>query len=181
MFRSDILGPGASWCARIGSFGCSSVGAVASRTNSRRWRGKLIGSFKFYHPFMNWARTCLQDGSEYVACDNGLKSTQPKSVHFPWKFVSSQLKNSKGEEIPFPVNDEQDRRWARRLEWVIEEHLDRAEDDLDKLQADYEAVLRRSQEAHERRYDRAYISDLTKRLDAANKSLRHFHLYGHMQ
>jgi hypothetical protein len=64
---------------------------------------------------------------------------------------------------------------------MIEEHLDRAEDDLDKLQADYEAVLRRSQEAHERRYDQAYFSDLTKRLDAANKSLRHFHLYGHMQ
>ena len=104
-----------------------------------------------------------------------------KAIIFPWKFVSSQLKNSKSEEILFPVNDEQDCRWARRLEWVIKEHLDRAEDDLDKLQADYEAVLRRSQEAHERRYDQAYISDLTKRLDAANKSLRHFHLYGHMQ
>jgi hypothetical protein len=68
----------------------------------------------------------------------------------PWTF---QLKNSKGDEILFPVNDEQDCRWARRLEWVIEEHLDRAEDDLDKLQADYEAVFRRSEEAHERRYD----------------------------
>ncbi len=56
-----------------------------------------------------------------------------------------------------------------------------AEDDLDKLQADYEAVLRQSREAHERKYDQSYISDLTKRLDAANKSLRQFHLYGHMQ
>ena len=95
--------------------------------------------------------------------------------------MSSQLKNSKGDEIFFPVDDDQDRLWARRLEWVIEEHLDRAEDDLDTLQADYEAVLRLSREAHERMYDQAYISDLTKRLDAANKSLRHFHLYGHMQ
>ena len=66
--------------------------------------------------------------------------------------MSSQLKNSKGEEIFFPVDDDQDRLWARRLEWVIEEHLDRAEDDLDTLQADYEAVLRLSREAHERMY-----------------------------
>jgi hypothetical protein len=29
----------------------------------------------------------------------------PKRVHFPWKFVSSELKNSKGEEIFFPIND----------------------------------------------------------------------------
>jgi hypothetical protein len=43
----------------------------------------------------------------------------PKRVHFPWKFVSSELKNYKGEEILFPVNDEQDRRRARRLKWVI--------------------------------------------------------------
>jgi hypothetical protein len=105
----------------------------------------------------------------------------PKRVHFPWKFVSSELKNYKGEEILFPVNDEQDRRWARRLKRVIKEHLDRAEDDVDKLQSNYESVLCQSREAHERKYDQAYISNLTKRLDAANNSLCHFHLYGHMQ
>ncbi len=108
---------------------------------------------------MNWARTCLQ-------------------IHAAEKLLFS---NSKGDVNLVPVNDEQGRRWARRLEWVIKEHLDHAEDDLDKLQADYEAVLRRYQEAHERRYDQAYISNLTKQLDAANKSLRQFHLYGHMQ
>jgi hypothetical protein len=75
------------------------------------------------------------------------------------------------------LNDEQDRRWARRLKWVIKEHLDRAEDDQDKLQSDYESVPRQSWEAHERKYDQAYISDLTKRLDAANKSMHHFQLY----
>ena len=88
---------------------------------------------------------------------------------------------TKGNEIIFPINDERDRLWARQLERVIKEHLDWVEDDLDKLQSDYEAVLRQSREAHERKYDQAYISDLTKRLDAANKSLLHFNLYGHMQ
>jgi hypothetical protein len=60
---------------------------------------------------------------------------------------------------------------------VIEEHPDRAVDDLDKLQADYEAVRRRPQEAHEWMYDQSYISNLTKRLDAANKSICQFHQY----
>ena len=51
--------------------------------------------------------------------------TPPQRFHFPWKFVSSQLTNSKGDEIFYPVNDERDRQWARRLEWVIGHHLDR--------------------------------------------------------
>jgi hypothetical protein len=92
-----------------------------------------------------------------------------------------RIENSKDEEIFFPVHDEQDHRWARRLKWVIKKHLGPAEDDLNKLQSDNESVLRQSREAHKRKYDQAYISDLTKRLDASNKSLRHFHLYGHMQ
>ena len=62
-------------------------------------------------------------------------------VHYQWKFVSSLLKNSKNEEIVFPVNDDRDRRWARRLEWAIEEHLDRAKADMDQLQTDFEQVL----------------------------------------
>ncbi len=40
---------------------------------------------------------------------------------------------------------------AKRLEWAIEKHRDIAEDDLDKLQQDYEHVLRQSKEAHERK------------------------------
>jgi hypothetical protein len=98
------------------------------------------------------------------------------------RFVTSYL-NSQGQRDHLPVNDEDDRLWAKRLEWVIEvfeEHLDRdhrAEDSLDKLQSEYEAVLRQSREAHERKYDH----DLPMRLDAVNKSLSQFHLYGHMQ
>jgi hypothetical protein len=48
---------------------------------------------------------------------------------------------------------------------VIRQHLDRAKDDLDELQADYEPVLRQSREAHERKYDQAHTSYLTERLD----------------
>jgi hypothetical protein len=88
------------------------------------------------------------------------------------------IEKFKGDEIfiGLPVNDSDetlgDRRWAGRLEWVIREHLDRVGDDPDKLQSDYEAVLRKPREVHERKYDQAYISDLTMRLDAANKNPR---------
>ena len=77
------------------------------------------------------------------------------------------------------MNDKQDHRCAGKVKLVIKEQLDWAGDDLDKLQSDNGSVLRQSREAHERKYDQAYISDLTKRLDAANKSLRQYHLYGH--
>jgi hypothetical protein len=103
----------------------------------------------------------------------------PQRFHFPWKFVSSQLTNSKGDEIFYPVNDERDRQWARRLEWVIGHHLDRAEDDLEELHADYLAVLRESREAHERKYDQEHIAELNKRLEATNKSLREFRAHGY--
>jgi hypothetical protein len=61
-----------------------------------------------------------------------------------WVGIAWVGKNLQGRGDLFPVNDEQDGRWARRLKWAIKEHLDRAEDDLDKLQSDYESVLRQS-------------------------------------
>ncbi len=39
------------------------------------------------------------------------------AANFPWKFACTQLKNSHG-EIFYPVRDDRDRLWARRLEWV---------------------------------------------------------------
>ena len=67
-------------------------------------------------------------------------------MHYPWGFVSSQLMNSKGGEIFYRVNDDRDRKWARRLEWVVKQHLDRAEDELDQRQQEFEAVLRQCKE-----------------------------------
>ena len=86
--------------------------------------------------------------------------------------MSSQLKKANGDEIFYPVNDDRDRQWARRLEWVVKQHLDRAEDDLDELHADYIDVMRQSKEAHERKYDQRHIVDLYKQLDTANRALR---------
>ncbi len=66
-------------------------------------------------------------------------------VHFPkypWGSVSSLLMNSKGEEIIYRVEDDRDQIWARRLELVVDQHLDRAADKQNQLQRDFEAVLR---------------------------------------
>ncbi len=56
----------------------------------------------------------------------------PPCFNYPYRFVSSVQKNSKGDEILFPVNDDRDRQWAKRLDWVVERHLDRAEDELEE-------------------------------------------------
>jgi hypothetical protein len=72
-----------------------------------------------------------------------------------------------------------------QVQTPVSHHPDRAEEPLDELQADYEAVLHQSQESHER----GYKSDLTKRLEVqcqllaldASKCLMQFHLYGHIQ
>ena len=93
--------------------------------------------------------------------------------------MSAQLSNSKGDEIFYPVNDERDREWARRLEWAIDRHRDIAEDDLEELHQDNLAVHRESREVHQRKYDREHIAELNKRLAATNKALREYRAYGY--
>jgi len=55
-------------------------------------------------------------------------STFMQRFRFPYKFVSAQLTSSKGDEIFYPVNDDQDRQWAMRLDWAIDCHRNIAED-----------------------------------------------------
>jgi hypothetical protein len=92
-------------------------------------------------------------------------------VHYPWGSVSSLLMNSKGEEIIYRVEDDRDRIWARRLDWVVDQHLDRAEDAQNQLQRDYEAVLRQCKQARERKYYQATISYLNKQLGTARRAI----------
>jgi hypothetical protein len=88
-------------------------------------------------------------------------------VHYPWPFVSPQLLNTKGEEIYFPVVDDKDRCWARRLEWAIDRHRDLDEAELNGLQARFEKVLRRSRD-----HNQLYIKSLQEQLESAHKRLR---------
>jgi hypothetical protein len=54
---------------------------------------------------------------------------------YPGKFVSQQLLDYKGTEIMYPVEDDRDRWWARRLEDAVNHHRNLAERDLDDFQA----------------------------------------------
>ena len=101
-------------------------------------------------------------------CTHGVK----RPVDYPWDWVSPQLLNRKGEEIYYPVVDDNDLSWARRLEWAINHHRDLAQSDLDGLQAECERVLRRSQSAAVRRDEQYYIKSLRDQLEDAHKRLR---------
>jgi hypothetical protein len=79
-------------------------------------------------------------------------SVQPvqQDFRYDWKFVPLQLRNAKGVEIFYPVNDDWDREWAKRLQWAIEKHRDFAQDDMDKPQKDYEDALHQSKPPRKR-------------------------------
>ena len=102
--------------------------------------------------------------------------SRKRPVLYHWQFVSPQLLNSKGEEIFYPVVDDTDRSWARRLEWAIDCHRDLAEADLNRLQAEFERVLRTSREAVGRRDDRFYIKSLQKQLECAHERFRNLRM-----
>ncbi len=57
-------------------------------------------------------------------------SVQPvlQDFRYSWKFVTSHLTNAKCDAILYPVNDNRDREWAKRLEWAIEKHRGIASD-----------------------------------------------------
>ena len=115
------------------------------------------------------------DGVELELPPRGTITGSKRPVDYPWDWVSPQLLNRKGEEIYYPVVDDADRAWARRLEWAINHHRDLAQSDLNGLQAECERVLRRSQSAAVRRDERYYIKSLQSQLEDAHKRLRDAH------
>ncbi len=63
----------------------------------------------------------------YDACRLGGKKRRLVTVQdYPWKFVSPQLLDCKGTEIMYPVEDDRDQWWARRLEDTVNHHRDLA-------------------------------------------------------
>jgi hypothetical protein len=61
-----------------------------------------------------------------------------------------QLLDGKGREILYPVEDDRDRWWARKLEGAVNHHRDLAERDLDGLQSFSLDVVRRVQQKMEK-------------------------------
>ena len=61
-----------------------------------------------------------------------------------------QLLDSKGREILYPVEDDRDQWWARKLEGTVNHHRDLAERDLDGWQAFSLDIVRRVQQKMEK-------------------------------
>ena len=66
--------------------------------------------------------------SPYAAEEVGdSEPTMPETVthwqeHFPWQYVTPQALNSRGEQIFYHVDSDQDRMWAWRLERAVDHH-----------------------------------------------------------
>ncbi len=56
------------------------------------------------------------DGGELELPPCCIITGRKRPVDYPWDWISPQLLNRKGEEIYYPVVDDTDRSWARRLE-----------------------------------------------------------------
>jgi hypothetical protein len=70
------------------------------------------------------------------ACGHGRKRRRHFTVQgYPWRFVLPQLLAHNGQDIFYPVGDDRDWCWARKMEWAIDHHRDLAERNLDDLQA----------------------------------------------
>ena len=91
-----------------------------------------------------------------------------QSVDYPWDWVSPQLLNRKGEEIYYPVVNDADRAWARRLEWAINHHRDLAQSDLNGLQGECERVLR---DSTRRFFSARGVADVCVALPLAGKAV----------
>jgi len=94
---------------------------------------------------------CGQEDSPVVRDAHDLKRRRHVAVQdYPWKFVSPQLLDRNGGEIMYPVEDDRDRWWARKMECAINHHRDLAERDMDGLQAYSLELVRRVQQKMEK-------------------------------
>ena len=90
---------------------------------------------------------CGQEDSPVVRDAHDLKRRRHVAVQdYPWKFVSPQLLDRNGREILYPVEDDRDRCWARKMECAINHHRNLGECDLDGLQAYSLEIVRRVQQ-----------------------------------
>ena len=80
------------------------------------------------------------------ACGHDRKRRHVTVQDYPWKFVSPQLLDRNDREILYPVEDDRDRWWARKMECAINRHRDLAERDLDGLQTYALDIVKRVQQ-----------------------------------
>ena len=70
--------------------------------------------------------------------------------HYPWRFVSPRALNTRGEQIFYPVDDDQDRKWAWRLERALDHHRSVHERALDHHRSVHERDIDEMSDMHAR-------------------------------
>ena len=78
-------------------------------------------------------------------------------THYPWRFVTPRALNSRGEQIFYPVDNDQDRMWVWRLERALDHH-----------RAVHERALDHHRAVHERDKDQMsnmYVKELKELSD----------------
>ena len=81
-----------------------------------------------------------------VADEEGQAPDPPETVthwqrHYPWDFVTPMALNSRGEQIYYRVESDQDCMWAWRMERAVDHHMAVRERDLAEQKEDHEMKM----------------------------------------
>ena len=81
------------------------------------------------------------DGASPSVADEECQAPDPPETvthwqrHYPWDFVTPMALNSRGEQIYYRVESDQDRMWAWRMERAVDHHMAVRERDLAEQRA----------------------------------------------
>ena len=103
------------------------------------------------------------------AVDSEDEPPQPP-VHYHSRTFDSRLKTLSGKKIVYPINDDSDRIWAKRMDWVLDQHIEHSKDELRNCEEDFKAVLGRSRSSTIS--DQEHIKWLQGQLNTAHKRIR---------
>ena len=113
--------------------------------------------------------------SPSVADEEGQASDPPETVthwqrHYPWNFVTPMALNSRGEQIYYRVESDQDRMWAWRMDRAVDHHMAVRERDLGKLSDSHARDLRELKDGGLLRWRQRRIEALESRIVAMHKT-----------
>jgi hypothetical protein len=84
-------------------------------------------------------------------------------VQKPWGGVDTGLYTSSDKPMIYLINDDRDRRWAKRMKCVIDQNRKHERDDLHQAERDFKQRLNS---------DQRHIQSLEEQLERARKQLR---------
>ena len=90
--------------------------------------------------------------------------------HYPWNFVTPMALNSRGEQIYYRVESDQDCMWAWRMDRAVDHHMAVRERDLGNLSDSHARDLRELKDGGLLRWRQQRIEALESRIVAMHKT-----------